>query len=1164
MLTQSARRTCLASHNLALAKATLSSHPPSLPPSPRLPNHFPFQPLSLPSPIPSPPSLPPPWSQFKRPEIIVDEIIEDRTHHIQHTQQPHNPHHPSPPLPQVKRYRRGRYLGKGGFAKVYAFQSLNSGREYACKVIPKASLIKESARRKLMNEIDIHRSIVHERVVRFERFFEDKSNVYIILELCQGQSMLELVKRRGALTEVETQFYILSLLTAMRHLHGNLIIHRDLKLGNLFLDHHGDMKVGDFGLATRLEHSGERKRTVCGTPNYIAPEILDNSAGGHSFEVDVWAIGVIMYTLLYGQPPFETESVKTTYKRIKDNHYSFPLSSQKTYKPVSPAAKTLIRRILCTEPSKRPTVAEMLVDPFFSQSPVPERLGIEVHERAMGWGHACQPMIDEEERRDRAEEKRLREQEERGGSEGEVEEENEQENTVVRQQADNAVAKPTTDRRSEVPQHRRATSREQPALQQQQAARTILGEKLVNDAPIRLGKRAEASKSPTPGSQPLASRKDRVEALEKEKDEIVSRLKARNVVSSASPPTQQQQPSAGVTFTSPLPPTASTSVASPTAATSSPPAFTTVTSAVTHHFFHTPATAAKPPSVPSAPIAVPTSPYRRTLSGGQLVLSPSIRRSMSAIPVLSAMPTAPISMSTASPSIVSPPSSAASSPASGASAASLTASSSAARPVLPARAMPSPFAAKGPLVYRFVTNTDSAASTAATTTAASRSPAAAVTPPPPTPTASLPLSDSHSALVSIASAERNAQPQRKAVMAVDSEEEGVERERESDVLRRATDERMIREELEMKLKEEQRKLRAAQNKQHVPRPAAATTTTITTTTTSPPATTAAGAVDNKRVTRGMIKKLRAEEESKSPPTYTAYTTSSDDRPLPAIVPAGHTRTRSVDIDALASSLTAVTLTTPASASATNAAAAASAVSTLPCVMEESFLATADTSSSSQPPPALFLDKWVDYSSKYGLAYLLSDGRIGVYFNDSTRAVLLGRGKDCGRFVYMERKTSGSDVAVEYDMDKECGDWPASLAKKVTLIRHFQKYLAQHAKQLPSTASPAATTTAALGGSPAHVRRWLRTKHAILFRLSSGQVQVVFNDMTELIIDPPQQLTAATTTTTTDLHGDGSCDGTVHYTDRSKKRYVCSVEDGHVIGGSGGKQDGLEKRLKYRP
>jgi serine/threonine protein kinase len=89
-------------------------------------------------------------------------------------------------------------------------------------------------------------------------------------------------------------------------MHANKVIHRDLKLGNLFLSAGTAIKIGDFGLATRLAFDGERKRTLCGTPNYIAPEVLDGR-NGHSFEVDVWSIGVIIYTMLIGKPPFETQ-----------------------------------------------------------------------------------------------------------------------------------------------------------------------------------------------------------------------------------------------------------------------------------------------------------------------------------------------------------------------------------------------------------------------------------------------------------------------------------------------------------------------------------------------------------------------------------------------------------------------------------------------------------------------------------------------------------------------------------------------------------------------------------------------------------------------------------------------------------------------------------------
>lgn len=94
--------------------------------------------------------------------------------------------------------------------------------------------------------------------------------------------------------------YIVQIVQALKYLHHNRVIHRDLKLGNLFVGDRMELKLGDFGLATRLEFPGEKKRTICGTPNYIAPEILDGKVG-HSYEVDVWSLGVILYTLLIGK-----------------------------------------------------------------------------------------------------------------------------------------------------------------------------------------------------------------------------------------------------------------------------------------------------------------------------------------------------------------------------------------------------------------------------------------------------------------------------------------------------------------------------------------------------------------------------------------------------------------------------------------------------------------------------------------------------------------------------------------------------------------------------------------------------------------------------------------------------------------------------------------------
>jgi len=264
--------------------------------------------------------------------------------------------------------------------------SFDTGRVYAGKVIPKASLQSNSARKKLQNEIRIHRSVKHPNVVRFERYFEDPENIVILLELCTQQTLMELVKRRKNLTETEAQCYLFQLVNVVHSLHQSSIIHRDLKLGNLFLSQNMEIKVGDFGLATRVDHPEERKKTICGTPNYIAPEVIADRNAGHSFEVDTWAIGVIAFTLLFGRPPFETASVKTTYERIRNNVYTFPDSVY-----VTPAAKDFISSILHPDPAKRPSLTDLRMHPFFTQSPFPACLPAATADAPLAYAHRLHP-----------------------------------------------------------------------------------------------------------------------------------------------------------------------------------------------------------------------------------------------------------------------------------------------------------------------------------------------------------------------------------------------------------------------------------------------------------------------------------------------------------------------------------------------------------------------------------------------------------------------------------------------------------------------------------------------------------------------------------------------------------------------------------------------------
>ena len=261
---------------------------------------------------------------------------------------------------QIIKYLKGRLLGKGGFAECYEFTCLDSKKVYASKIISKISLMKSRMKKKLISEIKIHKSLAHPNIVKFEHYFEDIENVYILLEMCQNQSLNDLLIRRKKLTEIEVQCYLIQIIEALKYLHSHRVIHRDLKLGNLFLTDKMELKIGDFGLATMLEFEGERKRTICGTPNYIAPEIIQGLEG-YSFEVDIWSFGVVFYTLLIGKPPFETNGIKTTYKKIKMNDYNFPNEAV-----ISNAAKCLIKEILVLNPFNRPSLDNILTHEFFN------------------------------------------------------------------------------------------------------------------------------------------------------------------------------------------------------------------------------------------------------------------------------------------------------------------------------------------------------------------------------------------------------------------------------------------------------------------------------------------------------------------------------------------------------------------------------------------------------------------------------------------------------------------------------------------------------------------------------------------------------------------------------------------------------------------------------
>ncbi|KAK4317164.1 hypothetical protein Pmani_011744 [Petrolisthes manimaculis] len=177
------------------------------------------------------------------------------------------------------------------------------------------------------------------------------------------ESLVHVLKHRRTLTEAEVRYYMRQLAEGVAYVHQQQVIHRDLKLGNMFLTEDMLMKIGDFGLATRVDDN--RNVTICGTPNYIAPEVLNKL--GHSYHADIWAMGCIMYALLVGQPPFETDTLKETYSRITSNKYVIPPL-------LSEPARHLIRCFLHPDPNARPRLDQLLNHEFFTTGVVPRTL----------------------------------------------------------------------------------------------------------------------------------------------------------------------------------------------------------------------------------------------------------------------------------------------------------------------------------------------------------------------------------------------------------------------------------------------------------------------------------------------------------------------------------------------------------------------------------------------------------------------------------------------------------------------------------------------------------------------------------------------------------------------------------------------------------------------
>lgn len=259
-----------------------------------------------------------------------------------------------------KIYEIKETLGQGAFAKVKRCRERSSGKEFAVKIIKKDNI---ENRENIMNEITILKNVCHLNILKLHHVFETKRHIYLVTDLLEGGELFDLIVKRGYLTEAETSKIMRRILQAVSYLHLKNICHRDIKPENILFGISGDIesvRVTDFGLS-KIVNDKNNLKTACGTPSYVAPEIL--KGGNYGLEVDMWSCGVILYVLLCGFPPFYSDNDANLYELIKSGSYSFP---NPYWADISESAKDLITKLLIVEPSKRMTAVQALLHPFIT------------------------------------------------------------------------------------------------------------------------------------------------------------------------------------------------------------------------------------------------------------------------------------------------------------------------------------------------------------------------------------------------------------------------------------------------------------------------------------------------------------------------------------------------------------------------------------------------------------------------------------------------------------------------------------------------------------------------------------------------------------------------------------------------------------------------------
>lgn len=240
-----------------------------------------------------------------------------------------------------------KVVGKGSFGKVMQVRKRDSGQVYAMKVLNKANIVKRKQVEHTRTERSVLGRIVHPFIVGLNFAFQTPSKLYFVLDYCAGGELFFHLGREHRFSESRARFYAAQITLALEHLHSLNVIYRDLKPENVLLDQNGNVRLTDFGLSKENIHATDSgAKSFCGTPEYLAPEVLNRS--GHGRAVDWWSLGALLYEMLTGLPPFYDSNRNKLFEKIRHGTLEFPAEAG-----VSPEAKDLLLRMLDRDPKTR-------------------------------------------------------------------------------------------------------------------------------------------------------------------------------------------------------------------------------------------------------------------------------------------------------------------------------------------------------------------------------------------------------------------------------------------------------------------------------------------------------------------------------------------------------------------------------------------------------------------------------------------------------------------------------------------------------------------------------------------------------------------------------------------------------------------------------------------